>query len=34
VTTGTRNDRGQVEVLSGLAAGERVRAAVLEDGRG
>ena len=24
VTTGIRNDRGQVEVLSGLAAGERV----------
>jgi len=34
VTSGTRNDRGQVEVLSGLAAGERVRVAALADDRG
>jgi RND family efflux transporter MFP subunit len=34
VTSGSRNERGQLEVLSGLAAGERVRVAILTDDRG
>lgn len=34
VTSGTRSERGQLEVLSGLASGERVRVTGPGDGRG